>query len=86
MRQVEQIQEILREWLVIFIFDIGDYQCNFNNIFFWKKVIKYSVWAILISILANLIYCIHLYGMGVFLQYLPQVALSTDFPFWFCII
>lgn len=49
--------------------------------FFGKKVIKYSVWAILISILANLIYCIHLYGMGVLLQYLPQAALSTDFPF-----
>lgn len=49
--------------------------------YFGKKVIKYSVWAIALSILANLIYCIHLYGMGIFIQYLPQAALSTDFAY-----
>ncbi len=49
--------------------------------YFGKKVIKYSIWAIFISIMANLIYCIHLYGLGIFLQYLPQAASSTDFPF-----
>lgn len=49
--------------------------------YFGKKVIKYSVWAIALSILANLIYCIHLYGMSIFIQYLPQAVLSTDFAY-----
>ena len=49
--------------------------------FFGKKVIKYSVWAMFISIMTNLVYCIHLYGVGVFFQYLPKAIVSTDFKY-----
>lgn len=48
---------------------------------FGKDVIKYSVWAIALSVLANLIYSTSLYGIDMLLQYLPQAAGSTDFPY-----
>ncbi len=49
--------------------------------FFGRKVIKLSVWAIAISILANAIYSIYLYGIRVFLSYLPQAIFSLDFSY-----
>ena len=49
--------------------------------FFGRKVIKLSVWAIAISILANAVYSVYLYGIRVFLSYLPQAVFSTEFAY-----
>lgn len=48
---------------------------------FGKKAIKYSVIAIVISIVFNMICCIKVYGMGLFFQYITQAIFSTDFTY-----
>jgi len=49
--------------------------------FFGRKAIKYSVWAIALSIAANTVYSISIYGTDLFMAYLPQAVSSTDFPY-----
>ncbi len=48
---------------------------------FGKKIIKYSVIAMAISVGINFICTIKMYGMGVFIQYLPYAMTSTDLPY-----
>ncbi len=48
---------------------------------FGKKAIKYTVIAIALSIFYNMICCIRMYGMGLFLQYIRQAIYSTDFQY-----
>ncbi|WP_404987669.1 hypothetical protein [Clostridium culturomicium] len=48
--------------------------------FFGKNTIKLSVWAMVLSILANLLYVISQYGLGMFLSYLPNVFNTTNYP------
>lgn len=46
-----------------------------------KDAVKYSVIAIAISIIINILYTISVYGIGLFLEYIPQAAFSTDFQY-----
>ena len=48
---------------------------------FGRKAIKYTVIAIAISIFYNVIGCIRIYGMSLFLQYIKQALFSTDFAY-----
>lgn len=47
--------------------------------FFQRRVIQLSVYAILLSTLANVIRAIQIYGMPIFLQFLRTATLVTDF-------
>ena len=48
---------------------------------FGKKAIKYSIIAIAVSVGFNTIYCINLYGINLFIQYITQALFSTDFEY-----
>ncbi len=48
---------------------------------FGKKVICYTLWAIVLSVFVNTIFSVKMYGIGTFISYLPQAVLSTDFVF-----
>ena len=49
--------------------------------FFGRKSIKLSVIAMFLSVMVNLVYVISIYGIGMFLQYLPNVLDTTDYEF-----
>lgn len=48
---------------------------------FGKKAIKYSVIAIALSVAYNMVCCIRIYGINLFIQYITQAIFSTDFPY-----
>lgn len=48
---------------------------------FGKNVFDYSICAMFLSVVVNLIYSTYLYGFNVFVEYFPQAILSTDFKF-----
>lgn len=48
---------------------------------FREDAIKYSVIAILLSIILNCIDAINIYGLNLFVEYLPQALFSTNFAF-----
>ena len=49
--------------------------------FFGRKSIKLSIIAMFLSVMVNLVYVISIYGIGMFLQYLPNIFDTTDYEF-----
>lgn len=49
--------------------------------FFGRKSIKLSIIAMFLSVMVNLLYVISIYGIGMFIEYLPNVLDTTDYEF-----